>query len=314
MAWFRWIAVIALLFTSLAPAQAQKRIALSFDDVPRGHGPFLTPDQRTEALIAALKRARVKQAAFFVNPGRLANPDGASGEARIAAYVRAGHVIANHSFSHKSLTDLTAEAYLADIDSAEDWLRGRPGRRPWFRYPFLNEGRADKAKRDAVRAGLDARGLRNGHVTADGYDWYLEGLTIEAIRAGRPVDLAALRMLYIETMVGAADFFDGLAVKATGRSPVHMLLLHETDLAALFVEDLVAALRADGWAIATADQAYADPIGRERPDVPSAQGTLTELVAWERGLPRPRWYERNDETVLKALFDARVLRPTPAAH
>ena len=42
------------------------------------------------------------------------------------------------------------------VDAAELWLKGRPGYRPWFRYPFLDEGGRDKAKRDAVREGLKA--------------------------------------------------------------------------------------------------------------------------------------------------------------
>jgi peptidoglycan/xylan/chitin deacetylase (PgdA/CDA1 family) len=44
-------------------------------------------------------------------------------------------VLANHSYSHPALTAVTAEAYLVDIDKAEAWLKGRPGRRPWFRFP-----------------------------------------------------------------------------------------------------------------------------------------------------------------------------------
>ena len=292
------------------PAIAEKRIALTFDDVPRARGAFFTPDQRTERLIAALKLARVRQAAFFVTPGNLARPDGVGGEQRINFYVRAGHVIANHSFSHQALSTTATADYVADIDRAEAWLNGRKGRRPWFRFPFLNEGRGDKVKRDAVRAALKARGLRNGYVTVDGADWKLEALTAKAVASGKPVDMAALRTLYVETMVEAADFNDRLARQTIGRSPAHVLLLHETDLAALFMPDLVAGLRKAGWKIVTADQAFADPIGQAMPDVPSAQGTLTEALAWEKGLPAPRWYDRASPRVADPIFARRVLKET----
>lgn len=72
----------------------------------------------------------------------------------------------------------------------------------------MNEGRADKAKRDAVRAALAARGLRNGDVTVDGADWNFENLTSLAVAAGKPIDRAALRALYVETMVEAAECND----------------------------------------------------------------------------------------------------------
>jgi peptidoglycan/xylan/chitin deacetylase (PgdA/CDA1 family) len=297
---------------SVDPAPQGKRIALTFDDIPRAPGAFLTQEERANRLIAGLKGARVRQAAFFVNPGFLANPERVGGEARIGRYVRAGHVLANHSFSHPALTAVAAEEYLADIDKGEAWLKGREGRRPWFRFPFLNEGRNDKSKRDAVRAGLKARGLQNGYVTVDASDWHLEQLAVEAKKAGKAIDMDALRDLYVESHVEAAEFYDGLARQTLGRSPAHVLLLHETDLAALWIDDLVAALRRAGWEIVSADEAFDDPINVLMPDVPSAQGTLTEALAWEKGLPAPRWYARNNTTLAKQLFATRVLKETPA--
>lgn len=302
------VAFLAAILVAACPAHAEKRLALTFDDVPRSRGPFFTPKERTARLIAALRQAGVRQAAFFVTPGNLANRDGIGGEERINAYVRAGHVIANHSFGHRPLSTTTATDYVADIDRAEAWLKGRKGRRPWFRFPFLNEGRADKVKRDAVRAALKARGLRNGYVTVDGADWNLEGLTVKAVQAGKPIDMAALRDLYVETMVEAAEFNDRLARQAIGRSPAHVILLHETDLAALFIPDLVARFRKSGWKIVTADKAYSDPLGSAMPDVPSAQGTMTEALAWEKGLPAPRWYSRSSPRVADPIFAARVLK------
>ena len=50
--------LLALLFAA-APAAAEKRIALTFDDVPRAAGAFLTPEERTRLLISALDRAGV---------------------------------------------------------------------------------------------------------------------------------------------------------------------------------------------------------------------------------------------------------------
>lgn len=302
---FALATMLALLIA--APAQAQKRIALSFDDVPRRAGVWLTPDERTDMLIAALKRAQVDQAAFFVNPGNLDTPDGAHGVAHIAAYAAAGHVIGNHSFSHPHLGASSAAAYLADIDHASAWLAYRPGFRPWFRFPFLDEGGKDKVKRDAIRAGLKARGLSNGYVTAEASDWNIDPNVVDAVAAGKTIDRDALRDLYVETHVAAADFADALMVKTIDRSPAHVMLLHETDLAALYIADLVAALRADGWTIVAADEAYADPIAQAMPDVPAAQGTLTEAMAWEKGLPAPRWYDGNTIKIANAWFAQRVL-------
>jgi peptidoglycan/xylan/chitin deacetylase (PgdA/CDA1 family) len=232
------------------------------------------------------------------------------GEERIAAYVAAGHVIADHSFTHRHLSELSVADYMADVDQAEAWLKGREGRRPWFRYPFLDEGQEDKAKVAGVRAALKVRGLRNGYATVDGSDWNIESLTADAVKAGKTIDMNALRDLYVETMVGAADFADKVARKTWHRQPAQVIVLHETDVAALYVADLVRALRRDGWTIVTADEAYADPISKLAPNVPSANGTLLELAAWEKGIPEPRWYERNDMNLANRLFAERVLHET----
>ncbi len=285
-----------------------KRIALSFDDAPRGGGAFLETQIRPQMLRDALQRAGVKQAAFFANPGRIG--DGSSHATELRAYVKAGHVLANHTANHIGASDVSPERFLADIDDAEKWLKAEKGYRPWFRFPRLDEGGRNTVKRDALRAGLKSRGLRNGYVTADGWDWYLENLTIKAVNRGSKMDHDALRKLYIGTHVGAAKFADNLARRTLGRAPAHMLLLHETDLAALYIEDLVKALRADGWTIITADEAYADPMGKlPEPVVAHANGTLIQMLSWDRKTKGPRWYELNEPDEMTKLFNERVLRP-----
>ena len=300
-----------LLITSWSGAEAQKRIAFTFDDVPRGRGAFFTPDERTIRLIAGLHKGGVKQAAFYLVPGQIGHDDGLGGAERIEAYVAAGHVIADHSFTHPHLNELSVADYMANVDKAEAWLKGREGRRPWFRYPFLDEGGDDKAKVAAVRAALKTRGLHNGYATVDGSDWNIESRTADAVKAGKTIDMDALRDLYVETMVGAADFADELARKTWGRQPAQVIVLHETDIAALLIADLAKALRKDGWTIINADEAYADPISKLAPNVPYANGTLVELAAWEKGLPKPRWYERNNIELANRLFDERVLHERP---
>ena len=282
-----------------------KRIALTFDDVPRGPGAFYTPAERTARLIAALRDSGVRQAAFFANPGRIgASNDGA---ARLESYAAAGHVIADHSFSHRDLRSMSADAFLADIDKAEAWLKGHRNYRPWFRFPGLNQGGRDHAKRRAVLDGLAARHLRIAWVSADGSDWNMEGQAVAAKKAGVPIDDAALRDLYVETMVQSADFSDALMRRIAGRQVPQVLLLHETDVAARYVADLVAALRRDGWTIVTADAAFADPIYDQTGDFDSANGTLPEAIGWERKIPGSLYYERNDLPLANRLFAERVL-------
>jgi len=207
-------------------AVTDKRIAFSFDDIPRGRGAFLEPEERPRLLLEALKAGRIDQAVFFINPGRISSSD--NDAQTVAAYAAAGHLLANHTADHSQLSSVSAEFFLADVDAAEAWLKDKPNYRPWMRFPFLDEGGRNKAKRDAVRAGLKKRGLRNGYVTVDASDWMMEDFALAAGRAKKLMDWRALRDLFVESYLQSANFSDSLARRTLGRAPVQMILLHET--------------------------------------------------------------------------------------
>jgi peptidoglycan/xylan/chitin deacetylase (PgdA/CDA1 family) len=308
------VPLVALLAACAPDAQIDqdKRIAISFDDIPRHAGGFMTPDERTEALIAALSKAGVEQAGFFVTTRNLEEDDGIGGEERIRAYAEAGHVLGNHSHSHLHYSETAIAEYIADMDRAEAWLAGMPGKRPWYRFPYLDEGR-DIERRDAMRAALAERGLLNGYVTVDNYDWHLDGLAQQALANGREIDLAAFSELYVETLVDTANFYQAMAIESEGRAPVHVLLLHETDIAALFMVDLIEGFRANGWTIVTMDEAYGDPIATIEPDTLYLGGGRVAAMAAASGYsPESLVHERTDEAELTRLFEQRVVvSPSP---
>jgi peptidoglycan/xylan/chitin deacetylase (PgdA/CDA1 family) len=296
-------ALVAMLVW--AGAAEARELALSFDDAPRRGSPLMRGPERAERIIEGLRQAGAPQAVFFANSDRI----DAEGGRRLRAYAAAGHVIANHSATHPHLRDLEPERFLEDVAVADRVLRTMPGFRPWFRFPFLDEGDTP-AKRDAVRVGLDRLGYQQGYVTIDTYDWFIDQLANNAAQRGEMLNMEALKALYIEAIVGSADFYDDLAVAHLGRSPRHVLLLHENDLAAWFIADLVAALRADGWTIVSADAAYADPIAQMTPDTMLLGQGRVAALAYLAGAPqRALFSPYEEEPDLEDAFDRRVLGP-----
>lgn len=246
--------LVVLLFQA---ASAEKRIVLSYDDPPRGDGQLYTGDERTAQLIQALDAAKAGPVLFFVSTqGVEANK---TGLARLKAYAEAGHILANHTHKHMWAHKTPVDEYLADIDRAASYLADLPNTRPWFRFPFLDEGR-DADRISALAEGLKARGLSNGYVTVDTYDWHLERQFQSALKNNQTVDYEALGALYVRLSLEATEFYDEIAQEALGESPVHVLLLHENDLAARYASDLVQAFREAGWKIVHPDDAYTNPL------------------------------------------------------
>ena len=302
----KWFVLMLALIAADPVLAAQKRIALTFDDVPRAAGAFLTPADRRLRLIAALKVARVK-AAFFVNPGRLARPDGPALADEIMAYARAGHILANHSYSHPALSEMPLATYLVDVDKAASWLHGRHNARAWYRFPYLDEGGNDAAKRDGMRAELQVRGIMAAPITVDAWDWNLEERAVEAVTAGWAVNREALIGLCVRGYVESANAADAFAKQILGRSIAQVMLLHEADVTTLCLPDLIGALRADGWQIVSPHRAYRDPVYRIEPQSLPAGGPLLDAIARDRGIALPFGIRYNDPAVSNALFDREVL-------
>lgn len=295
----------------MPPGSSERTIALTFDDATRGDGPFYSGEARTDKLIQALSQAGVVEAMFFVTTRNLANTR-ESGPVRLRAYTDAGHVLGNHSHSHQWLWRTDTDAYIADLDKAAAILADFDNVQPYYRFPFLDEGRAID-KRDALREALDRRGLKNGYVTIDTYDWYLMTLAKEARRAGTEFNLDDLRNLYVDVIVRSTEFYDSMAQQTLGRSPHHVLLLHENDLAALFIGDLVEELRRQGFRIIPSTVAFDDPIAAREPDTLFlGQGRISALAHEAGRAPRDLVSPTEDEDYLRNRFEAEVaILPAP---
>ena len=282
-------------------SEATRQIALTFDDAPRSDGGFFSGEERTSRLIRELKLAGVEEAMFFVKTAHIRSE---SDRERLKQYTDAGHRLANHSHSHLWLNRTESSEYIADIAAASNILVDYDHYDPFYRFPFLDEGRTEE-KRDAVREALSGLGLAHGYVTVDNYDWHLAGRVKTAVRDGRKVDRVALREVYLDHILESVEFYDGIATDVLGRSPKHVLLLHENDLAALFIGDLVGALREAGWEIVGAREAYTDPIAEILPETLfNGQGRVAAMAHAAGAAPRELVQQSEDEEFLDRMLDS----------
>jgi peptidoglycan/xylan/chitin deacetylase (PgdA/CDA1 family) len=256
--------------------------------------------ERTDRLIEQLEKVNVSQVVFFCVTGKLPYHDG---HARLERYAEAGHLIANHSHSHNRPGDIGAASYIADIKQAHDSLKRYATFTPWYRYPMLDEGKTIPV-RDSIREALSSLGYINSYVTVDTWDWYIDSNCRDAARNGQKIDTVALGRIYVETLWEAIQFYDNMAIEVLGYSPKHVLLLHENDLAALFIDDLVNLLRKRGWEIISPAEAYGDSIANRIPDVLYNNQGRVAAIAVEQGYDGPLRHVSERAEYLDSLFQA----------
>lgn len=260
------------------------RLCLSFDDAPSGKGAFFSGAKRTDRLIRQLNDVAVSSVIFYCITENLPYNDGYN---RLERYAKAGHLLGNHSHSHRRPDDSGSVSYISDIRRADDSLRQFSTFVPLFRYPMLDEGRTVPV-RDSIRQALDSLGYRNGYVTIDTWDWYFERKCRDAAENGIEIDTVALGEIYVDVLWGAIQFYDEMARDALGYSPNHILLLHENDLAALYIDDLVNFLRKKGWEIISPIEAYDDSLSNRIPDVLYNNQGRVAAAAVEQGYDKEK--------------------------
>jgi len=262
-----------------AAAVAGPQVAVTMDDFNfRQSG--LSAEERSARLLAILRSEHAKIAAFVI--GR--NAEMPEGDRILREWAAAGHMICNHSYSHLDYhsPEVTIEQYTADFEHGDRVLRTRRGFHPFYRFPMLREGDT-AAKRDRMRATLRSHGYRNGHVTMDTADWLVDARLRKKLETSPRADTAAVRDLYVRHMLASARYHRELSVAVLGREVRHTVLTHFLTLNALYLGDVLAAFKAEGWQIIDAGAAYADDVFHREPNVLPAGNSLITALAKESG-------------------------------
>jgi peptidoglycan-N-acetylglucosamine deacetylase len=281
-----------LLASTTATAAPRVKVALTFDDLPlNGTQPAgVSISQMTRDTLAVLKKHRVPPSYGFINARKLENnPDGALA---LQLWVRAGHPLANHTYTHLDLDKNSADDFIKEILHNEPVLEllmpagGKHDFR-WLRYPYLHEGDTLE-KRRAVRAFLAANHYQVAETTLDYEDYAWNSAYARCLDKHDTAAIHWLRESYLATAEEWMRVEAALARQIWGRDVNHVLLLHQGAFSATILPDLLKLLKKLGYELVTLEEAQSDPIYAEDPDVAvPGGGTLIEHLMEKRGIPWP---------------------------
>ncbi|HEX6718395.1 MAG TPA: polysaccharide deacetylase family protein [Pyrinomonadaceae bacterium] len=274
---------VAAIGLGSVPAIARKpapQFSITMDDFNWQNPVKLSAAERNQSILDTLHSHSIKAALFVV--GR--NIEADEGKQLLSAWDKAGHMIGNHTYSHRnynSSSTIVAD-YEQDILRAEALLKNFSTFRKCFRFPALKEGDT-AAKRDAMRAFLAQHGYRVGHVTVDNSDWAIDQRLTARLKKDPSADVKPYRDFYMEHMWARAEYYDTLAHRVLGRPVKHTVLVHFNLLNGLFLNDLIAMLKSKGWQPIDAEEAFRDPVFSAKPNILPAGESIVWSLAKEKG-------------------------------
>jgi len=123
-------------------------------------------------------------------------------------------------------------------------------------------------------------------------------------KQGRDINYVNLGKAYVESLMESVRFYADMAEHHLGLGPAHTLLLHENDLVAMFIGDLIRALQAESWTIIDARKAYEDPIANIVTDTLfNGQGRVAAMARVKGVRPRDLVHRAEDTIYLEQYFE-----------
>jgi peptidoglycan/xylan/chitin deacetylase (PgdA/CDA1 family) len=269
-----------LLFTLQIIAQQKPSVCFTFDD----GNPKDIMEYESEfwnAMILGQLVLRDLQAALFVSGRNLDNEDGRK---VLESWDGAGHIIANHTYSHLNYNNPnnSFEKFKDDILKCDSLINRYSNYKKYFRFPMLKGGET-REKRDLINAFLKRNGYKNGYVTIDNSDWFINSRMIKFMEENPDSNIDKYKKYYIDHLIDRAKYYDDIAYKLLGRKVKHTLLLHHNLTSAFFLEDLMKAFENEGWELIDAKEAFTDPIYEMIPDIVPAGESIIWGLARESG-------------------------------
>lgn len=248
---------LAFLLGIALCSAADRRVAITIDDLPRGGdgGPrdYESLRAMTEKLLAPFKEQKIPVIGF-VNEGKIPAP-----ELRkiLDLWLDAGADLGNHTYSHPNFYTTPLEQFEKEVIDGEPVIRAaleaRGKKLEYFRHPFLNVGPNLETRR-AFEQFLTARGYQIAPVTLDNSD-YMFAL----VYSHSPLK-ARIVHDYVPYLTLIVQFFEQRAVEVTGHEIPQILLIHASQLNADQMPQILEMFRSRGYSFISLKEALKDPV------------------------------------------------------
>ncbi|WP_256593743.1 polysaccharide deacetylase family protein [Legionella feeleii] len=143
-------------------------------------------------------------------------------------FQQAGFILGNHTYSHRSLNNVSAEKYIEDVDKADKILTPLMTTQKYFRYPYLAESKGEKKQK--VYDYLAEHQYIIAPVTIDTKDFLFNSQLFAIPYRLREQNLNRLKQRYLAYIWSQTVRAENKAKKFSGDKPVKQILLIHANL------------------------------------------------------------------------------------
>lgn len=274
-----------MVTTPLAAQEGEKRIALTFSDLPaRGPLGYWEPREISNLIVRKLEKREVPAAGFVVQEKIDDKP---ITYVVLEDWVKRGHLLGNQTYSRVDYHALPYDDFVEHLRDGQKDIR-RLGKIHGFnyrylRFPLLHQGETKK-KRKSVLKLLRRAGYEIAHVTVKTSDHRF--IPPYLANQGDSAKLARLKELFLAHIAESLDYAESQSQKVFGRNIAHILQLRAGIATGAFLEDLLDLLSGRGYTFITLPQALEDPAFRTEEEYFGPLGlSFIDRVAATRGIP-----------------------------
>lgn len=257
-------------------------VSFTFDDgITRNIAGYKFEDWNN-MILSSLQKEGLTSVFFVTGSNKLDK----KGKYLLESWSKEGHLIANHTFTHPNFNSekMGVNDFEEELLKTDKVISEYPTYSKLFRFPYLKEGNTEE-KILGFRNVLNKHGYKNGHVTVDASDWYINQKLIKCInKDGKEnAKIDKYKAYYLQHILERANFYEDLSYQLTNRHINHTLLLHHNLTSALFLGDLIQKFKEEGWSVINADTAFQDEFFKEIPETNPAGESLVWSLAKATG-------------------------------
>ena len=247
---------IALLILLPLCVSAQKQVAITIDDAPKGY-------LGKSILLKKIDSLNIP-AATFINEHLLYKNDSILAKSILDDWAKNPLItLANHSYSHARASKSSYNEYKSEIIDGEKLTRKLCEKYnkelKHFRFPYNDLGK-DSLQQDSLKSLLNSLGYRISPFTIESSDWMFNSVYKHYLEENKLNDAKRIANGYINYTLQMFDFFDSVAYSQYNKHIKHIYLCHDNELNRDYLDVLCQKLKEKNYSFISFDQALTDPV------------------------------------------------------